>query len=58
MNRTTPVDDDARTERSQTTCVILKSKTELTLGSRDTSSPEGECIEAGSITSTREVKQL
>ena len=58
MNRTTSVVDDARTGRSQTACAILKGKTKETLGSRDTSSPEGECIEAGSITSTREVKQL
>ena len=57
MNRTTLV-DDPRTGRSQTACAILKNKMELTLGSRDTSSPEGECTEAGSITSTREAKQL
>ena len=58
MSQTALVIDDAgRMERTAAPCVILKARTEETLGSRDTSSPEGECIEAGSITTTREVKQ-
>ena len=57
MSQTALVIDDAyRMERTAAPCVILKVRTEETLGSRDTS-PEGECIEAGSITTTREVKQ-